>query len=315
MTTFRFSFNVFAVESLKSFIATCQHAEKCGYDTVFAADHLGMPSPFPTLVAAAAATERLRVGTLVLNTGFWNPALLARDIATTDVLTNGRLEVGLGSGHMKWEYDEANIAFDVFAARARRLRETIDELTRQFSLDGYPQQTEMRAAYHIPALRPIQRRGFNGYGPPLIIGGTGNRMLQLAAECADVVSVAGIYQIHGQAPGTMRLATPAEIDDRISYVRKCAGDRADQLEWHTLVQAVVPTDDRHGAAEKIARQHGNRMTAEEILQLPQIYLGTVTQMAQHLRDSRDRYGFTHYTIQQPNLDSFAPVIARTSARA
>ncbi|ETW23790.1 TIGR03621 family F420-dependent LLM class oxidoreductase [Mycobacterium gastri] len=278
MEAFRFSFNVFAIDSLQRFISTCRRAEKYGYDTVFAADHLGVPAPFPTLIAAAAATERLRVGTLVLNTGFWNPTLLARDIATTDVLTNGRLDVGLGSGHMKWEYDEANVAFDSFAARARRLRETIDELTRQFSLNGYPQQTEMRAEFHIPVLRPIQRRGFNGYGPPLIIGGTGNRMLQLAAERADVVSIAGIYQVHGQVPGVMRLATPTEIDDRISYVHECAGDRADQLEWHTMIQAVVPTDDRRGAAEKIAQQHGNNMTAEEVLQLPQIHIGTITQI-------------------------------------
>lgn len=194
---FRFSFNVFVVDSLERFIATCRHAENCGYETVFAVAHLGVPSPFPTLVAAAAATDRLRVGTLVLNAPFWNPTLLARDIATTDILTNGRLDVGLGGGHMKWEYDEANVALDSFTARARRLRETIDELTRQFSLDGYPQQAEMRAGFHLPGLRPVQRRGFNGYGPPLIIGGTGNRMLQLAAEYADVVSIAGTYQING----------------------------------------------------------------------------------------------------------------------
>jgi hypothetical protein len=75
-----------------------------------------------------------------------------------------------------------------------------------------------------------------------------------------------------------------------------------------MIQAVVPTDDRYGAAEKIAQQHGNLMTAQGILQLPQIHIGTVAQMAQHLRDSRDRYGLTHYTIQQPNLDTFASVI-------
>ncbi|MGW3471006.1 LLM class flavin-dependent oxidoreductase [Saccharopolyspora sp. NPDC000995] len=120
-----------------------------GYDTVFATDHLGIASPFPALVAAAQATERLKVGTLVLNAPFWNPALLAREIATTDVLTGGRLEVGLGAGHMKWEFDEAGIEWESFGRRAERLKSTIDELSRLFATDGYDQQTAMPASGNI----------------------------------------------------------------------------------------------------------------------------------------------------------------------
>ena len=104
MTGFRFSYNIFGIRSGEEFAETCRRSERHGYDTVFAADHLGVASPFPTLVAAASATQRLRVGTLVLNAPFWNPTLLARDVATTDVLTGGRLELGLGGGHMKWEF-------------------------------------------------------------------------------------------------------------------------------------------------------------------------------------------------------------------
>src|SRR5262245_13523003 len=109
MADFRFSFNVLGVSSAGQLAETCRRAERYGYDTVFTADHLGFAAPFPALVAAAAATERMRVGTLVLNAAFWNPALLAREAATTDVLTGGRLELGLGAGHMKWEFDEAGI--------------------------------------------------------------------------------------------------------------------------------------------------------------------------------------------------------------
>lgn len=107
MREFRFSTNVFGIRSKNEFLATCVRVEQLGYDTIFAADHLGIPAPFPTMVAAADATERLRVGTLVLNAEFWNPALLAREVATVDMLTEGRLELGLGAGHMKWEFDEA----------------------------------------------------------------------------------------------------------------------------------------------------------------------------------------------------------------
>jgi hypothetical protein len=102
VTGFRFSYNIFGIGSGEDFAETCRRGERHGYDTVFAADHLGVASPFPALVAAAAATQRLRVGTLVLNAPFWNPTLLAREVSTTDVLTGGRLELGLGAGHMKW---------------------------------------------------------------------------------------------------------------------------------------------------------------------------------------------------------------------
>ena len=198
MGGFRFSFNLLGLDSRAALVETCRQGERYGYDTVFAADHLGMPAPFPALVAAAAATERLRVGTLVLNAAFWNPALLAREVATTDVLTDGRLELGLGAGHMKWEFDEAGIPWAPFGARAGRLEATIDELARLFAADGYEQQAGLREAMGLPALAPVQRRGFDGSGPPLLIGGTGERILRIAAERADIVGIAGTYQVKGR---------------------------------------------------------------------------------------------------------------------
>ena len=113
MSSFKFSSNIFGLKSRDEFAAMCRRAENYGYDTIFAADHLGHAAPFQAVVAAAAATERLRVGTLVVNAPFWNPALLAREIATADILTGGRFEVGLGSGHMKWEFDEAGIPLGI----------------------------------------------------------------------------------------------------------------------------------------------------------------------------------------------------------
>jgi len=192
---------------------------------VFAADHLEIPAPFPLLVAAAQATDRMWVGTLVLNAGFWNAALLAREIATTDILTGGRLEVGLGAGHMKWEFDQARIAWQPFAVRAERLGDLICEL-RQCFTSRLP---------HLPEAatppRPVQRHGFGGAGPPLIVGGTGDRILKIAAEHADIVGVAGVYQIPGQPPGTFRLATAEEADERMRFALACAGTRAGRIEW------------------------------------------------------------------------------------
>jgi probable F420-dependent oxidoreductase len=306
VTRFRFSYNVFGIDSVDGFVATCRRGEDYGYDTVFAADHLGIASPFPTLVAAAAATERLRVGTLVLNAPFWNPTLLARDIATTDVLTGGRLEVGLGAGHMKWEFEAAGVPWQPFGARADHLRATIDELTRQFARDGFEQQAAMRDAFGMPVLRPVQRHGFGGHGPPLLVGGTGDRILRIAAETADIIGVAGLFQVPGEPPGTMRLGTAAEADDRVRFTREHAGDRADQLEWHALLQLVLVTDDRDAAAAELADRYGQ--PAEVILQTPFLLIGTVAQMADQLRRNRERYGFTYYTVHAPFMETFAPVI-------
>src|SRR6266536_5313896 len=216
MRDFRFSCNTFAIRSRARFAAYCRAAQDRGYDVVFAPDHLGSPAPFPALVAAAEATERLRVGTLVLNIGFWNPHLLAREVATVDALTDGRLELGVGAGHMKWEYDAAGIHWPPFDERADRIAATLDELEKLFGSNGYPGRKAVRDLYDLPAQTPVQRRGFGGTGPPLIIGGTSHRILALAARRADTVAVAGALQLPGQPPGTFRIATAAEAEDRKS---------------------------------------------------------------------------------------------------
>ena len=284
MRDFRFSYNIFGLGSREDFVDTCRRGEGYGYDTVFAADHLGVASPFPALVAAAAATERLRVGTLVLNAPFWNPSLLAREVATTDVLTGGRLELGLGAGHMKWEFDH----------------------------DGFPEQSLLRTEFGVEPLRPVQRKGFGGTGPPLIVGGTGDGVLRVAGDYADIVGVAGALQVKGKPPGTMRIASDVETDERVRFARSCVGDR--DVEWHALVQAVVPSDDRQAAAAAIAQRFGNVMSAEEILATPFLFVGTVEQMADQVLRNRDRYGFTYYTVHGPFMTAFAPVVERLKGK-
>jgi probable F420-dependent oxidoreductase len=313
---FRFSFNIFGVSSRKEFVDECREAEEYGYGTVFAADHLGIPAPFPLLVAAAEATQRLRVGTLVLNAQFWNPALLAREIATTDILTDGRLELGLGSGHMKWEFDEAGIAWQPPAVRAAQLADTIAELQRYFSTEF----DQLRVGLCSP--KPVQRSGFGGFGPPLLVGGTGDPVLRIAAQHAQIVGVAGTYQVRGQPPGTFRLATIAEVDERMAFARSSAGDRAAEIEWHLLVQAVVVTDDRKGAAEeRVAEWRGASEaalatdpravpTVDELLETPYVLIGTPDEIAAQLRRSRERWGFSYVTVHEPYMRVFAPVIER-----
>lgn len=316
MRDFRFSCNVFGISTREAFARHCREAESAGYDTIFAADHLGIPAPFPLLVAAAEATRTLRVGTLVLNAPFWNPALLAREVATTDILTDGRLELGLGSGHMKWEFDAAGLPWAGPAGRAATLDQLIADLERFFSTEF----EALRAGRSGP--KPVQRSGFGGHGPPLLVGGTGDQVLRIAAQRAQIVGVAGAYQVKGQPPGTLRLATAAEADERVAYARQCAGDRATEIEWHLLVQAVIVTDDRRGAAEALLAEHRAAMEAagatderavlspEDALETPYLLIGTADEIASQLRRSQERWGFSYITVHEPYRKVFVPVIDR-----
>jgi alkanesulfonate monooxygenase SsuD/methylene tetrahydromethanopterin reductase-like flavin-dependent oxidoreductase (luciferase family) len=112
-----------------------------------------------------------------------------------------------------------------------------------------------------------------------------------------------------------RLCTAAEADDRVRFARRCAGDRADKIEWHALTQVVLVTGDRRKAAADLAGQYRGAVTAQEILENPFLFIGTVEEMADQIVRNRDRYGFTYYTVHQPYLDAFAPVIERVRARA
>jgi probable F420-dependent oxidoreductase len=298
---FRFSANVFGIPSREALQQRCRRAESAGFHTVFVPDHLGAPAPFPVLQAAADATEHLRVGTLVLNAPFWNPALLAREAASIDILSGGRLELGLGAGHMKWEFDAAGIPWEPFDARTRRLEETITELQRFFS-------TELAALPGGRSPLPIQRTGFAGSGPPLIVGGTGDRVLSVAARHADIIGVAGVYQVPGRPAGTFRIGTAAETDERMQFVRQQAGERSADVEWHLLVQAVVPTGDRRATAADLIEKYNSAMTVDEALETPFLLIGTHAQMAEQLRAGRERYGFSYITVHDPYYEAFEPVV-------
>jgi len=308
MRPFRFSCNVFGLRSRDEFVRYCREVERFGFHTLFTADHLGSPSPFPPLVLAAEVTERLRVGTMVLNVPFWNASLLAREVATADVLTGGRLELGVGAGHMKWEFDRAGLPWRPLPERVAEVAATLGELERVFGGDGYPERRQLEELTGQSPLKPVQRTGLNGTGPPVIVGGTGDRILALAAERADIVAIGGLMQAPGQPPGTFRMQTAAEADDRVAYVRAKAGKRADDLELHVLVQSVVVTPDRRAVAATMAAEDDLGLTADEVLETPFLLLGTVPEIAAQLRERRERFGFSYLTVHAPSMAALAPVI-------
>lgn len=292
MRDFRFGFNLRTIRSRDSMIEVCRRAESLGYDVALIPDHLGRnrPAPFPMLVAAANATSRLRVGTFVLNGGFWNASLLAREVATTDQLTGGRLELGLGAGHMKSEFEMANIPWHGFAERVRSLRDAIDELDRLFADEAVGYET------------------FQKPRPPLMIAGTGHATLELAAARADIVGYGGILQASGRPPGTFRIATAEEMDERVGHFVRCAGARAAEIEANLLIQVVVVTDDRVAAANRFIAESSSDLSLEQLLSAPVVLMGTIDEIAAQLRERRERYGISYFCVHEPAVEDFAPVI-------
>lgn len=164
----------------------------------------------------------------------------------------------------------------------------------------------------MPRLQPSQRRGFGGHGPPLIVGGTGDRILRVAGEFADIVSVAGVFQVEGRPPGTLR--------NRHRHRHRCR--RADALRarvrgrpdrGHRVARAR-PGRGAHGRSSggRVGHRRPLRHTlsAEEILATPFVFVGTVDDMADQARRNRERYGFTYYTVHGPFMEAFGPVVER-----
>ncbi|CAL9362264.1 F420-dependent glucose-6-phosphate dehydrogenase [Streptomyces sp. enrichment culture] len=287
---FRFGVNLVDPAPDGEWRAKCRRAEELGYDVILVPDHLGMAAPFPALVAAAEATERPRLGTFVLNAGFWNPALLAREVATADALTGGRLELGLGAGYVPAEHEAAGLPFGSPRERVDHLRRTVEELDRLLGSPEYRPQ-------------PVQRPGV-----PLLIGGNGDRMLRLAAEHADIAAFTGARAVPGGTTGHLAPITAGELDERVARYRELAAGRARPAELNLLVQQVLVTEDREAAVRPLldAAPH---LTTAQVLELPILLVGTVEQITAQVRAQRERYGFTYLTVLEPSMEAFAPVMA------
>ncbi|GAA3982008.1 TIGR03621 family F420-dependent LLM class oxidoreductase [Streptomyces marokkonensis] len=286
---YRFGVNLTTSAPADEWAAKCRRAEELGYDVILVPDHLGMPAPFPALVAAARATERPRLGTFVLNAGFWNPALLAREVATTDALTGGRLELGLGTGYVRAEHDAAGLPFGSPGERVDHLRRTVEELERLLGDEEYQP-------------RPVQRPGV-----PLLIGANGDRMLELAARHAAIAAFTGGRTVRGSTTGQLAPITAEELDERVSRYREPAAGRKEPAELNLLIQMVVVTEDREAAVLPLL-EHVPHLTTDQVLELPIFLAGTLEQITAQVRAQRERYGFTYLTVLEPYMEAFAPVM-------
>jgi probable F420-dependent oxidoreductase len=215
LTPFRFGVNVRDASSQAAWQDKARKAEDLGYSTFLVPDHLAaMLATIPAVMSAAAATKHLRVGTNVLNNDFRHPVLLAREAATVDLLTDGRLQLGLGAGHMQSEYDQAGLRFDAGGTRVERLAEAVaivKELLKgkQVTFVGRHYRVTGHTIHPLPVQRPH---------PPILIGGNGRQLLILAAKEADIVGLTGFTLRRGGTEPDFSGFTAAGVDERVQLV-------------------------------------------------------------------------------------------------
>ena len=263
-------------------------AEHLGCDVLAAPDHLGTPDPFAVLTAAGQISQKLRLRTYVLNVGFWNPALLARVAATTDLLCDGRLELGLGAGHMRSEHDDAGLRWPTHLDRVTQMEHTLIEVRRRLS-----------APDHAPA--PAQTH------LPLAVGAMTGPGLSVAARHADIVAFAGLLQIPGAAPGNFTVASAAQTQQRVREVREQAAGR--DYRSDALLQAIRLGEDPNLAAETLSAEWGD-IDAAKLLDTPFVLLARDrSHGAEILAQRHEQFGFDSFTTHEPNLDALGHLIA------
>lgn len=304
---FRFSVSLGETGDPHELVALARRAEELGYSSIVLPDHLdGQVGPLVGLTAVAGATTTLRLTTLVLANDYRHPAVLAKELASLDLLSRGRLELGIGAGWMTADYERAGINHDRPGIRIARLAEAIEVLKGCFAdgpFDFEGEHYRIRGLDSLP--KPAQRPH-----PKLIVAGGGPKILALAARTADIVGVnpglaAGV--IDAKAGPT---ATADATDAKLAVLRDAAGDRFESLELQTRVHVAAIDDDRDALAAALAPAFG--VTTAEALTTPHALFGTVDQCVDTVRTWRDRWGLSYVTLSGDAMESMAPVVERLS---
>jgi probable F420-dependent oxidoreductase len=300
---FRFGVQTRTAASRSEWVELVRRIEALGYSSITMPDHLDdQLSPTVALMAAADATRSLRIGTLVWCNDYRHPTMLAKEAATLDLLSEGRLELGLGAGWMTSDYEQASIPLDRPGVRIERMTETVDILRGLFAPGPF---SYVGRHYTINGLdgtpKPAQQT------PPLLIGGGGPRMLRLAGQLADIVGVNPNLSSGAITAETAADATPARYEQKLHWVRQGAGERFEQIELQVRTFVVSITDDRLAFAQAFADGFG--ISVEDGLGSPLALVGTPSQIAEDLRERRERYGFSYVVVAADEFEAFAPVVA------
>ena len=297
---FRFGVNNTGETSLRAWQEYARKAEDIGYSTLIMQDHFGKQlAPLPALAAAAAVTSRIRLTTMVLDNDFRHPAVVAKEAATVDLLSDGRLEFGLGAGWLEADYDKIGQTFDAPGERMARFMEAICIIKAFFteekavSFKGKHYQIEDLDAWPRPVQQPH---------PPILIGGRQKRMLSFAAREADIVSIS---MLDRRGPAEPK---PPAFAEKVAWVRKAAGSRFAQLEIHTNSGGLRVTDDQKGAIAQAAERM--KVPPQEVLETPANLIGSVDAIVEQIEAWRETCNLSYFVVPGAKMLEMAPIVAR-----
>ncbi|GAC1354103.1 MAG: TIGR03621 family F420-dependent LLM class oxidoreductase [Ktedonobacteraceae bacterium] len=305
---FRFAVIAYNATSKDEWVVKARRVEQLGYSTLLVPDHpMEQLAPVPAILAAAEATNTLRVGSYVFNNDFRHPVMLAKEAATLDILSNGRFEFGLGAGYDRAEYEQCGIVYDPAPVRMHRLEEAIQIVKRLFAEEP---ATFSGNYYTINALngfpKPLQHPS-----PPLLVGGAGKQMLSLAAREATIVSI-GAKALRDGSGLDVTDTTQAMTMQKIEWIHQAAGERFNVLELNIIIFAVVVTENRHHVIQQLAAEF--KATEEQVPTIPHCLVGTPNQISEDLQERREKYGISYISVFEDNIEVLAPVVARLAGK-
>lgn len=302
---FRFGIQLSNAPTGPSWAALARQAEDLGYDTLFMPDHFGdQLAPVVALMAAADATTDLKVGALVFDNDYKHPVVLAKELATIDVLSGGRLEVGIGAGWLKTDYDQSGIPMDRPGVRVSRMEEGIAVIKGCFAAGP---QSFKGAHYTITDYdgqpKPVQTP------PPFLIGGGAKRVLSIAAREAQIVGINPSIQSGAADAAAAQNGASGQTDQKVAWIKEAAGDGYADLEINLLQFAAILTDDRKGTAETMAPLFG--LPPEELDTYPHACIGSIDDIVESLEARRVRWDASYIVFQGPEaMEAMAPVVAK-----
>jgi probable F420-dependent oxidoreductase len=313
---FRFGVITSKAASAHAWRERARRAEALGYTTLLMPDHFqDQLAPLVGLATAAAVTERLNVGTLVFDNDYRHPVVLAKEIATLDLLTGGRVELGMGAGWKRSDYDEAGLPYDPPGRRIDRMVEAIEVMralwrsNEPVHFDGVHYRIDGAIgtpAPHTPA------------GPKLCIGAGGKRMLGIAARLADIVAVNATMTSGKLDASTATTASPQAYDEKLGWVRDAAAaaGRADaiELQCHCAFVNVTATEAERDAILG-AMAPAFDCTPDEARDIPLTLIGTIDDLVETIVRRRERWGFTYTIVPDDAMEAFAPVVERLTGRS
>jgi probable F420-dependent oxidoreductase len=306
MRPFRFGVITESAPSREQWVALVRKAEDLGYATFLLADHfVNEFPPLVALMAAADATTTLRVGTFVFDNDFRHPAMLAKEVATLDLLSGGRFELGIGAGWHRPEYEQTGIPFDRAGIRISRLEEALSIIKQFFVEESVTFAGNHYTVTDLKAFpKPLQRPY-----PPFLMGGGGKKLLTLAGKEADLVGLHLKVSDDGTVDASER--TEEALARKVEWVRQAAGERFAHVELNLLFGYVILTQDRQQAAEQHLREHGRPgETVEQLLANPYMLIGTIEQFTERIQRLREQFGISYFVLDTSFMETLAPVVAR-----